>query len=60
MKQVTAKDLLKISELIGIMPVENPFAHLPESRLREALDVIENHEKNLFSSGHNEIDLGQD
>lgn len=40
-EKVTALDLYKIAELVEIMPIEhNPFAGIPESRLREALEVI--------------------
>jgi len=40
-EKVTALDLYKIAELVEVLPIQhNPFASIPESRLREALDVL--------------------
>jgi len=45
--KVTAMDLLKVAEQIKNFPVENPFAHLPESRLKEAWSVIEKYHNSI-------------
>ena len=48
LNKVTALDLYEISEQIGKLPVNNPFASLPESQLREALEVIYDYQENTI------------
>jgi hypothetical protein len=48
--KVTALDLYEISELIGKLPVNNPFANLPESQLRDALEVIYDYQEAAIQS----------